>query len=439
MRGTDISIDSANVEFRKITLAHPLTIAPGSVGEFTLATVHLQAVNNNGDAATGRGASVLSIPWSWPRGSSAVNHRNQVLTGLVSRIADQVVDLAPDDPIGIWRTLYDDLDHLIDETADNMALGEKVPHLAAMLALGAVDNAVHDAWSRAAGKPAPAMYTGQHLNHDLADILGTDFADRYPGDFLAPGRRSLPIQHVVGVTDPLTPTEVTTGQRSLADWLRTEQPHFIKIKILGENPDDDAARVVAIHDIAQRINGHPSDQRTLAIDPNESYESPYAVIDLMEAIYAKSPKTADKIGYIEQPIPRDTPADPALLRTITDRVPVIIDEGLSRLESLSTLSDSGWAGAVIKAAKGQTFALLVHAYVHVKKLSVTFQDLTAVDLALRHSARLASVLVCSAPHFEYNSRQYAPHANTDLRASLPGLVNVIDGHITVGAPEPGLY
>ena len=125
---------------------------------------------------------------------------------------------------------------------------------------------------------------------------------------------------------------------------------------------------------------------------------------------------------------------------LSARVPVLLDEGLSGLDDLTTLRAHGWSGSVIKAAKGQTLALLAHAFLCRFGLFATIQDLTAVDLALRHSARLAGVLDLSAPQFEYNSRQYAPHINAELARTDPEFATVRDGRIDIGdAVAPGLY
>jgi L-alanine-DL-glutamate epimerase-like enolase superfamily enzyme len=161
---------------------------------------------------------------------------------------------------------------------------------------------------------------------------------------------------------------------------------------------------------------------------------------MLDAVAALDPETSSRLGYVEQPVSREARPDPSTLRRLGRRIPVVIDEGLASLEELRRIGDDGWSGAVIKASKGQTPALLTCALTQAYGWFASMQDLTAVDLALEHSARLASVLSLSVPHVEYNSRQYAPAANRRLAALRPELVAVRDGTIVVGDRlRPGIY
>src|SRR5699024_4988253 len=151
----------------------------------------------------------------------------------------------PADPIELWRGLYGELDDRLARLASRYAVAQ-VPRLAGLLPLGAVDSAVHDAWATAAGRPASTMYDAAHLGRDLSWARPA-LAGRYPGEFLTSSRRrSLPVQHVVGVTDPLTPDEAGAGARPLTDWLRAEGVRYLKVKVSGQEPEQDARRVVDI-------------------------------------------------------------------------------------------------------------------------------------------------------------------------------------------------
>lgn len=437
MRDTDVSIQRAETDFRAITLAHPLTLSGGAVTEISLALVSLTVINRAGAVATGRGASILSVPWSWPTSRLPAQQRDSALRELTSQLARERVDAEPTDPIAGWSELIGVLDPIRAKVSARIAADEPIPHLAATLAVGAVDNALHDAWARAAGRSAYTMYDGAFLDADLAGPLGPDFAGHYPGEYLSPPRRDLPVQHVVSPTDPLLPHEPAAAGRPLTEWLARENLRHLKIKLMGRDPAADADRVVAIYAVARR---HGNAGPFLSLDPNEAYASSAAVVEFLDAIRCRDQGAADAITYIEQPVPRGAtlaaagPGSPAL------RIPVLIDEGLTELSNLHTLTDSGWSGVVIKASKGQTFALLAHSYARAHGLHLTMQDLTATDLALRHSARLASVLACTSPQFEYNSRQYAPRANDQLRATDPRLVTVEDGHVAIEPPTtPGIY
>lgn len=434
MRNTDVTIQDADVSFDDITLTHPFSISGGTITEFTLATVTVTVVDRLGNAAKGSGASIFSIPWSWPGSTHDVASRDSALRALIQLLLNEVKTVPFSDPIEIWSHLFEAVDSMAASVADEAIGPERIPHLAAMLTLGAVDNAVHDGWARAAGRSAYTMYTPEYLNQDLAELLGQEFAGRYPGDFIHQPRRTLPIQHLSSPSDPILRSETRSGETSLVDWIICDQPRHLKVKILGEDVLRDARRIVGVYEVA-REHLHSSHRLTLAIDPNEAYSAPSDVIGLLDAISARSPEAADALTYIEQPISRDAPVDSQQMRILARRIPVVMDEGLTSLQTLRDLSVSGWSGAVIKAGKGQTLALLTYAFSKHHRLFVILQDLTAVGLALQHSGRLASVLDLSSPHFEYNSRQYAPDSNRHLDKAHPELVRVVDGHVTVNHPH----
>lgn len=425
MRSSDITILESGVDFDAVELSTPLVLGSGAVSRFTVARVRVLAEDRQGRTATGTGTSVLSVPWSWPRSALSFDERDTVLRDLCVRLAGTLSWLEAADPIRLCGELSATLPELARPVG-----AEPVPQLAALLCLGAVDNAVHDAWSRAVGGSAYHLYTAEYLNDDLGAV-DSSLAGRYPGEFLTAPRERLPVQHVVSPGDPLTPADRADGYRPLVDWCRTESLRHFKIKVLGNDPHEDADRIGAVYDTVR--GGAPD--ATLAVDPNESYSSLEALDELADALRKRHPDAAKAIAYVEQPIPRTMAMVPRPFP-----FPVLMDEGSSDLGSLPELARTGWSGLVVKAGKGQTYALVANAYAKVHGLFLTVQDLTTVDLALRHSARLASVLHPSAPHLEYNSRQYAPHANAQLSRTHPELTYVRDGAVRVGPLDlDGIY
>lgn len=421
VRDSDISVRESTVAFRPVTLCPPLVISSGRISQFTVVYVRLAVVNRGGNAATGVGTTVLSVPWAWPHSARSVADRDAVLRRLCISLTDAVSGRPPLDPFQLWRTLSDLLPGLTEQAGPT----EEMPKLAALLCLGAVDNAVHDAWARAAGRPAYAMYSARYLNLDLGALVDPALAGQYPGEFLGPFRGELPVQHLVGSGDPLAPGD---GGRSLVDWAQAEGIRHFKVKVLGHDPAADADRIGAVHAAV-------GPAASLSIDPNEGYESAASVVELMHALRTRFPRAAQAVGYIEQPIPRGRQFRPEQ----DCGVPVLMDEGMCDIDTLRELPKSRWDGVVIKAGKGQSHALLANSYARYHGLFVTVQDLTAVDLAFRHSARLVSVLRPSTPHVEYNSRQYAPWANEELTRTSPELTTVHNGFVRIDEPEAGIY
>lgn len=421
-RPSDIRAVRAGVTFTDVALNPPFVISGRPLTHATAARVHLDVTTRDGRPATGAGAGMLSVPWAWPQAEIDLPTRDAVMRSLVQTLADQLLDHdLCGDPFTLWRPLDDQLDALLAATADTVGIDD-VPRLAGLLALGAVDNALHDAWGRAAGRSVYTMYTAEFLNEDLA-WLSSELAGIHPGDVLGPARTELPIQHALGVGDPLTDAAAPAGTVSLEQWIREQGIRHLKMKLSGE-PEADAARIADAHGVLARSAG----ESTLSLDPNEAYS--VATLDqMLDLLEQHAPRATAAISYLEQPFPRDQEPGPEQLRHLSDRFPVLLDEGYSRLEQLFPLHAQGWSGVVIKSAKGQSHAMVTYAAARALGLRIAIQDLTTVDAALEHSLGLASSIQASWPQVEYNSRQYAPGANADLAARSPELVRVQDGRV----------
>lgn len=417
VRSSDIRILSGAADFRAVRLDPPLTLSRGAIDHFTVCDIRLEAADRAGRSASGLGSTVLSVPWAWPHPSLSIQDRDRGMRALCRQLVDSALGGPAADPFRWWRDLEATLP---PEGA--------MPRLAALLCLGALDNAIHDAWARVAGRPAYEIYDADHLTDDLG-ALTPELARHYPADFLDGARSALPVQHLVSTDDPLTDTE--GAGRSLQDWLRAERIRHLKLKVRGLDPVEDARRTAAVHRAAVECAGPVS----IAVDPNEGYASIAQVNEFIQILRRDHPDVAAALTYVEQPVARGTE-----LAADGESIPILMDEGLTSLDALRGLRDSGWSGIVIKAAKGQTHALLAHSYARFHDHFLTVQDLTAVDTAFRHSARLASVLRLSAEHLEYNSRQYAAQANAELARTQPELTTVRDGAIRVGpVAAPGIY
>ncbi|MGP9744098.1 enolase C-terminal domain-like protein [Brachybacterium sp. AOP29-B2-41] len=431
-RATDIRVVDVDVSFADVELDPPFVISGRPMTHVTSTKVRLVVETLSGVRATGLGAGMLSVPWAWPQSEIDLSARDDVLRSLVQAFAEQLLDLdLRGDPFTLWRPLEDQLDATLADAADAARI-EEIPRLAGLLTLGAVDNALHDAWARAAGCSVYSMYTATHLNQDLA-WLSPEFTGIHPGDFLGPARTLIPIQHALGVGDPLTDADVVAGGRSLERWVREQGIRHLKMKLTG-NPVADASRISEAYRVMIALVREP----TFSLDPNEAY-SVGDLGDMLGRLQRLDPAAAGSITYLEQPFPRDHETDAQQMTPLSARVPVLLDEGYSRLQQLLDLRDQGWSGVVIKSAKGQSHAMVTYAAARTLDLSIAIQDLTTVDVALEHSLGLAASLQASWPQVEHNSRQFAPGANAELAARSPALVAVREGHARWTPGKVGLY
>lgn len=430
-RPSDIRVLRAEISFTEVELEPPFVISGRPLTCLTSPKVRLTVETRDGERASGIGAGMLSVPWAWPHSSVELPVRDRVLRSLVRAFVGQLLHRGEcADPFALWRPLYEELDETLAAAAGVAGL-EEIPRLAGLLALGAVDNALHDAWGQAAARASYSMYTAEFMD-DLA-WLAPQLVGVRPGDHLEPPRSEIPIQHVLGVGDPLTDDEAPAGVRSLEQWMRTEGVRHLKMKLAGD-PDRDAARIAA----ARRVLDGFAGDSMLSLDPNEAY-SVSELNRMLDSLALIDPGAAGAITYLEQPFPRERESDPQQLRHLTARFPVLLDEGYSRLEQLLDLAEHGWSGVVIKAVKGQSHAMVTYAVARVLGLKVAIQDLTTVDTALEHSLGLAASVQASWPQVEYNSRQFAPGASAELASRSPGLVQVRDGHVRWRPGGSGLH
>jgi hypothetical protein len=376
MTASDVRIIDAQVRFEHVPFAKPLWLSSGPVDGLTEARVKVRARRGDGREASGEGSVLLSYPWA---GGS-----DSAMRTAVSELVQACCALEPGDPFEHGATLLD------------RAAALPGPTLSAQVALGPVDQAIHDAWARAAGASAFRMYTAEHLNSDLGAYLGPDFAGHWPGEWLARDpKRVLPVQAVLGVHEP---SHLVTGR----EW--------VKVKLTG-NATSDITRV-------QELEEHGVH---LSLDSNEAYQSASDLERLLKAVHAE---------YIEQPVPRAAPGPGQL------PIPALADEGLPDARSLDSLT--GWAGIVVKTCRGQTAALLAYCWARFRQRLVVQQDLTNVGLALAHAAVFAGHCEYSWPAFECNSLKYAPAGNAELAHKRPGLVRVHNGNVEVSASGVGI-
>lgn len=380
MTESDVRVTSATVWFAAVPFAIPLHLSSGPISELTEARVRVTVERRDGRTATGLGSVLLSYPWA--------GGTDTAMRSAVGHLAHLAATLGYGDPLELGTRL----------TLSRPALPE-LPRLAAEVALGPVDQAIHDAWARAAGHSAYHMYTAEFLAHDLSAYLGTDFAGRWPAEWLARSpRQRLPVQYVLGVDEPAS---------------NAEGRGWIKVKLAG-SVDTDLARVRAV----------AAPGRSLSLDPNEAYTG---VADLRRLLESIDPES---VLYVEQPVPRGEPGPgPA-------RIPVLADEGLPDPSNLDELA--GWDGIVVKTCRGQTAALLGYCWARHRGRFVVQQDLTHVGPALAHAAAFAAHCSYTVGAFECNSLKFAPAGNADLLAERPGLVTERDGSIEASVQGVGI-
>jgi len=443
---SDVRVDAVDLTFSDERLAVPLHLSRGSITAVTYAKVVIDVQTRAGQFQRGTGAIFLSDLWAFPDPTYDHAQKDQAMRTLCQAIGAYLQkDNGYGDPLEKGHHLEEALPELVAQVEASLPFLQRgaIPYLAALNCLSSFDAAIHDAWGRALGGSAYAFYGAAWLNADLGAYLGPAFGGAYPDQFLGRRRLTLPVQHVVGVSDALTPTETDQPAGALptdlTSWIRRDGLTCFKLKSRGQDPAVDAQRLAAVYTTAVQA-GVPPAAIHLSLDPNEACAHPDFLLDLFAQLASDCPAALAALDYIEQPTARELSSYTFTLHEAARQKPVLIDESLDRLQNLELLQPLGWSGLALKSCKGQTHTLLAYCWGKQHNLFMTLQDLTNPGLALVHSANLGAQLALAVDYFETNSRQYTPAACPEEQAAYPAYFHVHDGALHPPPRAPfGLY
>lgn len=444
MPATDIRI--CDVEYRTEDYRYRTPIKFGGVAldRVTLLNVSMTVETQSATVAKGTGSMPLGNVWAWP--SKAMTY-DQTL-GEMKELAAHCQRAFRGAPR--YRHPVE-IGHVVEQHLRSMAVGwhivrklpEPIPILAVLVVASAFDAAVHDAYGRALGLNCYRTYSPEFLETDLGEFLGKEFAgetlDRY---VLSDPKPTMPLYHLVGALDPLTPAEVNQPvddglPETLGEWIIRDGLTHLKIKLNGDDLAWDVDRVVAVNRVAEATAANRDWHYSL--DFNERCRDVGYLLAFLDQLQAQSPRAYDRVQYIEQPTARDLKANPNnRMHDAAKRKPVVIDESLVDLESLHLARDMGYTGVAFKACKGQTQTLLLAAAAQKMGLFRCVQDLTCPGASLIHSAGIAAHIPGVAA-IESNGRQYCPAANAKWDERFPGLFTIRNGVMQTGQLNgPGL-
>jgi len=259
------------------------------------------------------------------------------------------------------------------------------------------------------------------LSPDLSsDDIARYLAARQPAAKVA-------IRHTVGLTDRIE------GRGGVADPGENSGARYFKLK-LGGDPIADAERLTTI---GRELATLPYDYR-VTVDANEQYADLAALGDLADRLdrdVALRP-IADRLLYVEQPMPRDVTGTSPL--GALGRLDVIIDESDDSYDAFPVARRLGYRGVSSKSCKG-LYKSIINATRAAKwtaegeRCFITGEDLTCqAGLAVQQDVALGALI--GITHAERNGHHYVdgfagtPVAEADaFMAAHPDLY-VDDGH-----------
>lgn len=327
-----------------------------------------------------------------------------------------------------------------------MKLEVPIPKLYALVCISPIDAAIHDAYGKALGLNVYDAYGPEHMNHELGHYLRPDFAGEYLDRYTTRQPKEwMPLYHLVGALDPLTPGDVAKPigdglPEHLIEWIGFDNLTHLKIKLNGDDVTWDSERVAAVERAAQEgMANRGCASWVYSLDFNEKCRNVDYILEFLARVEELAPTAFARVAYIEQPTARDLKAHPEnKMHRAAAIKPVVIDESLVDQESYELAREQGYSGVALKTCKGQSHALLLGAMAQKDGLFLCVQDLTCPGAAFLHSAGLAARMP-TITAIEGNARQFCPAANDELAAIYPEAFKPTDGRIRTGLlTKPGL-
>lgn len=437
---TDVTILEARCSFEPVQFRSPLKFGGRVMDKGTLMNVNVRVETRNGRHESGFGSMPVAPVWAWPSNAVSVEQAEKAMMDFATQLVELAADY-PDHahPIDISEQCAGEFEHLAKQIQQKMKLPEPMPALAQLVAASPLDAALHDAYGRVHGVNSYNALSSKFMNRDLSDYLDKSFKGEYLDKYtLREPKATMPLYHLVGALDPITPADVQKKigdglPEHLAEWIKLNGLTHLKIKLNGDDLKWDVERVLTVDKVAaeaQKARGCATWYYSL--DFNEKCANVQYLLDFLKQIKKDAVAAYDRIQYIEQPTHRDLRSHPEnKMHEAAKLKPVVVDESLIDYDSLLLAREQGYTGIALKACKGHSEALLLGAAGQKFGMFLCVQDLTCPGFSFLHSASIAARIPGIAA-IEGNGRQYCPAANRKWRVQYPGMFDIKDGTVATG-------
>ncbi len=440
MNAKHIQVVKLDHSYEDFSYRSPIKFGGVALDRVTLLNVECRVTDPSGRTSNGFGSMPLGNVWSFPSRRLSYDDTLNAMKTLAQRIHTALLDSQLwGHPIVLAHTLEPHFEKIAVETTRDLNLVEPIPRLCTMVVASAFDAAVHDAYGKLHGLNCYHTYGPDFLDHDLGFFLGDEFAGQTLAQYIArEPQASMPLYHLVGALDPLTPADVAKPlgdglPECLPEWIHFNGLTHLKIKLNGDDLAWDVERVLGVDRVAVQTQRQRGVSRwCYSLDFNERCANAAYLLNFLHQLKERAPDGFERIAYIEQPTARDLHADrDNVMHEAAKLRPVVIDESLVDLDSLRLAREMGYTGAALKACKGQSQSLLLAAAARKYGMFLCVQDLSCPGASLIHSAGLAAH-VPGVTAIESNARQYLPAANRPWEDRFPGIFHITDGTMSTG-------
>jgi L-alanine-DL-glutamate epimerase-like enolase superfamily enzyme len=437
---TDIRIKSVKTDTERIAYRSPIKFGGRVVTDAVLVNVSLEVETVGGKHGGGFGSMPMGNVWAWPSNVVTPAQSLEAMLEFVKRLERVVADFhEAGHPLDITRGLAEQHNAIATEVIKKLDLAEPMPVLAELVAASPFEAAIHDAYGKTLGANSYNLLGAEHVHHDLAHYLTSDFAGEYLDQYtLRQPKAKMPLYHLVGALDPLIDSDINQRlndglPETLGEWIVMDGLTHLKIKLNGDDLPWDVQRVVGVERVATEAQASVGRKTWhYSLDFNEKCASVDYLLDFLRQLEERSPLALSRVQYIEQPTHRDLKKHPEnKMHKAAAIKPVVIDESLVDLESLQLAREQGYSGVALKACKGHTEALLMGAAAQKHGMFLCVQDLSCPGYSFLHSASIAARIPTIAA-IEGNSRQYCPAGNRAWGEVYPSMFHITDGTVGTG-------
>jgi L-alanine-DL-glutamate epimerase-like enolase superfamily enzyme len=440
-KNTDVHPTAVSLYFLPVETRVPLKFGPETLTHVTCARVRMRVVDRQGRSAEGWGETPLSVQWVWPS-SLSYEERHQALKDFSIRLAKAWAGFpVAGHPVEVgYAFIEGPLKALLKDFNGERKGKEPMPWLAALVCCSAFDIALHDAYGVLHGVDVYDTYNAKYMNKDLSQFItpaeGVDvsFKGKYPADYLVyPRPDKLPAWHLVGGKDLLDKAELDGTQPNdgypvlLADWIDRDGLKCLKVKLRGNDPAWDYARLVKVGAIAI---AHKA--LWLTSDFNSTVTDPAYVNTILDRLVIEHPRIYGMLLYVEQPFPYELEIHRIDVHSVSARKPLFMDESAHDWYMIKLGRTLGWTGVALKTCKTQTGALLSLCWAKAHGMTLMVQDLTNPMLAQIPHVRLAAH-AGTIMGVETNAMQFYPAASAPEEAVHPGLYQRRNGQVDLSS------
>ena len=445
---TDMRIVAVSTQTEHFDYRMPIKFGGRALSDVLLFHVTVEVQTRDGRRAQGLGSMPMGNIWAWPSSRASPDQTLAAMTALAHRMVQRAGQYAEvGHPLEITHELNRQyLQQEAEAVCRELGTPEPMPRLAQLVAASPLEAAIHDAYGKALGANSYNLLGPEFVNRDLGFYLDRQFAGEYLDRYtLRQPKPTMPLYHLIGALDPLTPSEVQQRPDdglpvTLDEWILYDGLTHLKIKLNGDDLAWDVDRVVGVERVAAEAQKRRGCSRWFySADFNERCQSVEYVLEWLAKVGERAPEALARLQYIEQPTHRDLAAHPEnKMHRAAAIKPVVIDESLVDYQSLLLARELGYSGVALKTCKGHSEALLMGAAAQKFGMFLCVQDLTCPGYSFLHSASLAA-RVPTVAAIEGNARQYCPAANAQWAQCYPEFFHPSDGSVPTGLlTGPGL-